>query len=117
MKILNQTYRKAASDEVLNKTPVSELPATSELKPESLIHIVQYIDNNSSQYRYESMKMTIDSFENKVYEAVQNTFKVRYWNTHCEEGSSEHSTDDVLELGASFTDMVKFLAIYDGLKM
>ena len=66
MKILNQTTRESYSS--IQKTPVSELKPTVELDPDSLIHIVQIIRNTDSDVeKYESMKMKIGDFQNKVY--------------------------------------------------
>ena len=66
MKILNQTTRESYSS--IQKTPVSEFQETSELDPESFIHIVQIIrGTTSATKKYESMKMEIGTFQDKMY--------------------------------------------------
>ena len=100
MKIINQTYRNQTQVTSEARTSISELPLTTELVPESLIHIVQYKDETESGKRYESMKMEIGTFENKVYEAVQNTFHHEYWDLHGHDddgGMSPFSFKDMLD--------------------
>lgn len=75
MKILNATTRDTESP--IQITPVSELPDLRELAEQSLIHIIHHTADN----KYESRKMEVQIFEQKVYEAVNNLFKVRYWHT------------------------------------
>lgn len=106
MKILNTSYREATSSEYANKTPVSKLNETSELFDNSYIHIVQYIRDDM----YESMKMSAYDFKQKVYEAVQNTFKTKYWDTHCEQVKTTHSdgVENTAE-GASFKEFIEYL--------
>ena len=57
--------------------------------------------------------MTIFAFQNKIYEAVQNTFKTKYWDTHLDssdDGSKVHDFDeDGCPEGASFKDLVEYL--------
>ena len=112
MKIINQTYRNVLTDELLNKTPVSELQETKALYEQSLIHIVQHIEGTGTESKYESMKMTIKDFEQKIYEAVQNTFKTRYWDTHGKNSvihdQDESGLPETLK-DASFKEMVKYL--------
>lgn len=77
MKILNREYRNI-QNEVLNKTPISELDLTSEFDDKSYLHLVQFVEEG----KYTSMRIRGDTFKQKVYEAVQNTFKTEYWDTH-----------------------------------
>ena len=109
MKILNQTIRDAA-DLSHQMTAVSELQPTSELKKESLLHIIQYLDNGgpASARRYESMRMTVEAFENKIYQAVQNTFKTAYWDTH-EKNMTTHGKNEGGPTGTSFKDFLDYL--------
>lgn len=104
MKILNSpNYREIPEDEdVEQKTAVSELPLTSELRDKSLIHIVQFIQDD----KYESQRMEINTFAGKIYEAVQNTFKTRYSETHSHDGTNEPA-------GTSFKEMLDYLADTD----
>ena len=92
MKILNQNIADR-NDIVLSTTKVSELEPLKELYEDSLIHIVD-------QGR-ESKKLTIGSFKEKIYEAVQNTFKTKYIDTH------EHSEDK--DHGWAFNEMVAYV--------
>lgn len=41
--------------------------------------------------KFESMKMDIKTFQNKMYEAIQNTFKTEYWDTHCDKTKTTHT--------------------------
>lgn len=75
MKILNQTTKDATYP--FPTTSLYELPLTVEMIPESYIHIVQQEDGG-----YSSKKMSIQTFNNKVYQSVNNTFKVDYWREH-----------------------------------
>lgn len=89
------------------------------MRDESLIHIAQYITGTGTDtktYKYESMKIRARDFKQKVYESVQNTFKTKYWDTHCRNGSSAPSSShNVTETGArrpensSFKDFVDYL--------
>lgn len=110
MKILNSpNYREIPEDEeVEQKTAVSELPLTSELRDKSLIHIVQFIQDD----KYESQRMEINTFESKIYEAVQNTFKSRYAETHNDTTGVESQTDETHPCppGASFKELLEYLA-------
>ena len=117
MKILNQTYRDV-QEEVRNKTPVSELQFTSELIDESLLHIVQYSSEHSTSEHnaYESMKITLGDFKQKIYESVQDTFKTKYWDTHNGASDTDHENASEYEdikgnvvAGASFQEMVEYL--------
>ena len=54
-----------------------DLETTHDLPENSYIHIVKYVDGGHS-----SRKMSIQAFNNKVYQAVNNTFKVDYWRLH-----------------------------------
>ena len=115
MKILNQTYREVESSEsAILKTPVSELEQTSELIPRSLIHIVQFEKEVDGKSEYQSMKMEVSTFSNKVYEAVQNTLKESYFQTHCVEDSETGniSHPEGSPTGTSFIDMMNALNEY-----
>ena len=115
MKILNQTYRDIESTEsTILKTPVSELELTSELDPKSLIHIIQYEQEIDWLPTYQSMKMEISAFNNKVYEAVQNTLKEAYFATHCVEDEATHRIYHPTNApsGTSFKDMIDVLNRY-----
>lgn len=110
MKILNQTYREVTSDEYFNKTPVSNLQSTSELFKESLIHVVQYNQGANTEHQYESMKITVADFEQKVYEAIQNTFKTAYWDTHTQSNKTTHTCSvESAPVGTSFKELIKAL--------
>lgn len=79
MKIVNKTYRDVSPREApIQKTPITGLAETSELPDGSLIHIV----TNDGAGNFESKKMTVDAFKQKIYDSVQNTFKTKYWDTH-----------------------------------
>ena len=80
MKILNSTTRDTESP--IQKTPVSDLPTITQLKDESLIHIVDFIKGNSTTKYYQSSSMTCGTLKQKLYEAVNNTLKTGYWDTH-----------------------------------
>lgn len=111
MKILNQTQRDAL-DLSHQMTAVSELQLTSELKKESLLHIVQYLDDSGDQKRYESMGITVEAFENKIYQAVQNTLKTAYWDTHEKNTDKHNRTEDPVSTRppkTSFKDFVEYL--------
>ena len=117
MKILNHTYRGVESTEsTLLKTPISELDETTELVPKSLIHIVQYEGDSNGSPTYQSKKMKISDFENKVYEAVQNTLKEAYFETHCVEDEETHviSHPTGAPTGTSFREMMDILNQFGG---
>lgn len=106
MKIIDQTIRDA--NYPFQTTSVFDLPPTSDLIPESYIHIVQFIDGG-----YSSRKMHIGNFTNKVYQAVNNTFKVEYWRLHNHyadsidsEGNKPKDEDDK---EYSFIKMIEYL--------
>ena len=120
MKILNREYRDITSGESLLKTPVSELDETSNLFDKSLIHIIECRNENDDSPTYDSKKMLLGDFKQKVYEAVQNTFKTSYWDTHCRDckdgvvspPANDHETVD--EPGesqnqTSFKNLVSYL--------
>ena len=116
MKILNTSYRDVvATEDALQKTPVSELQLTTELIENSLIHIVQYISGDASKNtaKYESMKMRVQDFEQKIYEAVQNTFNTSYWGTHSVAWKTSHAdSTETLPTAlaeASFEKMIAYL--------
>lgn len=117
MKILNHTYRDvSATENVILKTPVSELQPTTELNDNSLLHIAQCLSDDSALVKqYESMKITASDFKQKVYEAVQNTFKTEYWDTHCRDGENKPETNhETYDEGqstkkTSFKDLVEYL--------
>ena len=118
MKIIDQTTRESYSS--IQKTPVSELQPTSELAPDSLIHIVQSIpETGGGTNKYESMKMKICDFQNKMYESVQNTLKTEYWDTHCGEKETTHTenveTDPKSSFpkGTSFKELIDYLGEYN----
>ena len=71
MKILNQNITN--TDLSIGITKISELQSTENFYDDSIIHIVE---------KGTSKHMTIETFKNKVYEAVQNTFKTEYIDTH-----------------------------------
>lgn len=116
MKILNTTYRDV-QDEVLNKTPVSELQPTSEAFKDSLIHIVQHITGTGTNAKYESMRITVGDLQQKMYEAIQNTFKTKYWDTH-EFNNTTHmpSAHHDQEEGSNRPANTSFKALVDYLK-
>ncbi len=80
MKILNQNISDS-TDLAIETTKVSALPEADTLPGDSFIHIV-YGGNTSR-------KMKIDTFNDKVYEAVQNNFKVDYNDLHAHEDEDE----------------------------
>lgn len=59
------------------------------------------------------MKIRGSDFKQKMYEAVQNTFKTQYWDTHCKEDKTEHShSTEQLPIAlsdASFKNMLGYL--------
>jgi hypothetical protein len=114
MKIINKTYRDVGSSEYpIQKTPISELQTATDLPYGSLIHIVKKIDEKN----YESQKMTTDTFKQKIYDAVQNTLKTSYWDTHeLKEDKTPSDKHDQGEdpngdrpEGTSFSDLLSFL--------
>jgi hypothetical protein len=90
MKILNQNITN--TDLSIGITKISELQSTENFYDDSIIHIVE---------KGTSKHMTIETFKNKVYEAVQNTFKTEYIDTH--------NHDDDGANGWSFKEMVEYL--------
>ena len=95
MKILNQTTRD--TELPFETTPVTGLEKMDDLPPSSLMHIVRYDDIAGG---YESRKMLVSSFQNKMYQAIQNTFKTEYIDTHA------HGDDTSV---SSFPSMVQYL--------
>ena len=89
MKIINSTTRN--SD--LNGTTIPELDYTSSLNDDSLIHIVQ----KGSDDKFTSRKMKIEVFKKKIYEAVNNTFRTEYWDTHISNIGENHSTSGMFK--------------------
>ena len=117
MKIINKTYQDVREGEsTIQKTPVTNLPDATELPYGSLIHIVTRLENGN----YESKKMTTDVFKQKVYDAVQNTFKTSYWDTHEVESEKhdkpEETNSGERPKGTAFADLVKYLEAKDNLK-
>ena len=108
MKIMNQTNSRTVSEDEnsIQKTPISELKSTTEMFPTSLFHIVQNVSGDSESPLYESMKIKVGYVQQKMYEAVQNTFKTRYDETHSHDGTNEPS-------GTSFKEMLDYLADTD----
>jgi len=117
MKILNHTYREvSATENAILKIPVSELQPTTELNDNSFLHIAKCISPDSAAVKqYESMKITAHDFKQAVYEAVQNTFKTSYWDTHCRDGenkpAADHGSYDEGQSArrTSFKDLVAYL--------
>ena len=120
MKILNKTYRDVtAEDPQFQTTTIEDLSKTTELKDGSLIHIVE----NDGSNNFESKKMLVDDFKQKVYESVQNTFKTAYWETHelisKERGSSylhdqnEEEVSGERPKGTSFKELLEYLRSKD----
>ena len=114
MKILNHIKRdetgQTEADETMSMevTPVSKLNQTTSLNDKSLIHVVEYCENA----QYESKKMLLSDFKEKVYQSVQNTLKTKYWDTHCsvDETSASHNKDvDNEPPGSSFKEIVAYL--------
>ena len=109
MKIVNQTYRDVLPRETnpIEKTPISNLAGTSELPSGSLIHIVTMKGNS-----YESKKMTVDAFKQKIFDSVQNNFKTTYWDTH-EKNSLTHNQPEAFgpdrPEGTSFAELLDYL--------
>ena len=87
MKIINSTIRNSDS----NTTTITELDYTSSLNDDSLIHIVQ----KGSDDKFTSRKMKIEVFKKKIYEALNNTFRTEYWDTHISNIGDDHSTSDM----------------------
>lgn len=109
MKILNTTYREVTDEEFERKTPVSGLQLTRELYDDSLMHVIQHIEGAGDDAKYESMKFRVGDFKQKLYEAVQNTFKTAYCDTHCNGGSATHDMDEDAPEGTSFKELVEYL--------
>ena len=95
MKILNQTTRD--TELPFETTPVTGLEKMDDLPPSSLMHIVRYDEITGG---YDSRKMLVSSFQNKMYQAIQNTFKTEYIDTHA------HGDDTSV---SSFPSMVQYL--------
>ena len=121
MKILNQQDRETSeTGQTFQKTSISELKQTTEIDPRSLLHIAQFVRKNASgQSLYESMRITVDAFQNKLYESVQNTLKTEYWDTHCGPHDTEHTVNgenkgaSPYPDGISFREMIDYLGEYD----
>ena len=116
MKIVNKTYQDVREGEsTIQKTPVTNLPDATELPYGSLIHVVTRLENGN----YESKKMTTDTFKQKIYDAVQNTLKTSYWDTH-EKGETKHIGPEAKEFerpkGTAFYDLVSYLQTKDALR-
>ena len=92
MKIINQTYRNVLTDELLNKTPVSELQETKALYEQSLIHIVQHIEGTGTESKYESMKMTIKAARTKKREDI---YRAAMLDPHT---AAELNIDDIVAM-------------------
>ena len=113
MKIMNATPRIVGLDEVIQKTPISDLPNTANLIDESLIHIVEYIEGQGTGAVYDSKKMTIGQLKQKMYESVQNTLKTSYLDTHCKKDGGTHELtheEEGCPEGMSFKDLIAYLA-------
>lgn len=109
MKIINTTYRDVTDEEFERKTPVSGLHLTSELYDDSLLHIIQHTSGTGDNAKYDSMKMNAGDFKQKIYEAVQNTFKTAYRYTHCYGESDAHNKYEDAPEGTSFKELVDYL--------
>lgn len=117
MKIINQTYREILNTEYpIQKTSISELPDTTEIRDKSYIHLVQLLNEGSDTPKYESMKLRIDRLQNKIYEAVQNTLKTAYWDTHLDQSEGGDKTHDYngedasnRPAGSTFSEMLAYL--------
>ena len=119
MKIVNKTYRDIVEGEsTIQTTTVSNLASTTSLNEGALMHIVQNI-GDPQHPKYESKKITVDDFKQKIYDAVQNTFKTKYWETHelmsPEYGSSykhdrgEEENAGERPTGTSFKELLDYL--------
>ena len=127
MKIINKQYQDVRDgDTPIQTTPITGLLETTELPTGSLMHIV----TNQGDSNYESRKMTTDNFKQKIYEAVQNTFKISYWNTH-EKMSAENEDEEMPSyahdqdeetisgnrpVGTSFRELLEYLTGKDDLR-
>ena len=121
MKIINKTYQNVREGEsTIQKTPITNLPDATELPYGSLIHVVTNLGNGN----YESRKMTTDTFKQKIYDSIQNTFKTSYWDTHelkedktpsDKHDQNENPNDDRPE-GTAFSDLVNYLQEKDNQK-
>ena len=118
MKILNSTTRDTTIP--VNTTKISALNETQEFDEDnkSLIHIVKYGGGEGENAQYESMKMEMNVFINKVYQAIQNTFKTAYWDTHLHENNIDgiHLGEGIETIefndtikNASFDEMLKYI--------
>ena len=78
----------------IETTTIDKLLETTELPENSLIHIV--VKENDG---YTSKRMTTANFKQKIYEAIQNTFKTAYWDTHTHssEDEAQYSMPAILE--------------------
>lgn len=118
MKILNNKYRDIAGGEnTIIKTPITELLSTYNLAEGSFIHVVEH----DGQGHYESKKITVDDFKQKIYDSVQNTLKTSYWDTHelkkdktpsDKHDQGEDPNGDRPE-GTSFKDLLEYLKSKD----
>lgn len=126
MKIVNRTYRDIVeSESTIQKTPVSELAPTTSLNEGALMHIVQNI-GTAQLPKYESKRITVDDFKQKIYDSVQNTFKTKYWETHeliskelgasYKHDRSEEENAGERPEGTSFRDLLNYLKAKDELK-
>ena len=73
----------------IQKSPVSSFPETHQLKPDSLIHIVEM-----QMEGYQSKKMLVKDFEEKLYSSVVNTLKAKYWDSHIPDAARTHKDVD-----------------------
>lgn len=114
MKIVNNTYRDILPREAtIEKTPISKLDETTTLPEGSLMHIVTKKDESN----FESKKMTVDAFKQKIYDSVQNTLKTTYWDTH-EQSCSIHENIEAQNAGerpegTSFAELLRYLQAKD----
>lgn len=126
MKIVNRTYSNIVeSESTIQKTPVTKLAPTTSLNEGALMHIVQNV-GDPQHPQYESKRITIDDFKQKIYESVQNTFKTKYWETHelisrelgtsYKHDSSEETNAGERPAGTSFKDLMSYLAAKDDIR-
>ena len=112
MKIMNATPRIVGLDEVIQKTPISEMASTSDLFDDSLIHIAEYVERQGASIIYDSRKMRLGQFKQKMYESVQNTLKTSYLDTHCKKDGGTHELtyeEEGCPEGMSFKELIAYL--------
>ena len=108
MRILNQQQREdetnLAEAAVFQRTSVDQLPSTTEIGPDDLMHIVKLSADGRA---YNSKRIKMGDVQDKLYEAVQNSLYQYYGKTHRHESSDDYSEYEV-PASLSWEDIVVY---------